>query len=81
MVELLYELWQLFGTRDDVGEENEKGLEARDPLFKVELFLEAPNLKMLLADVEVDMAENIAVLGALKMIPFRMFSLSVLSDK
>ena len=71
MVELLYELWQLFGTRDGVGEENEKGLEARDPLFKVELFFEAPNLNMLPSDLEVDMAEDIAVSGALKKISFR----------
>ena len=81
MVELLYELWQLFGTRDGVDEENEKGLEARDPLFKLELFFEAPNLKMLPADVKVDMAEDNAVSSVLKKIPFRVFSLLVLSDE
>ena len=69
------------GIRDSVGEEKEKRLEARDPSFKVELFSEAPNLKMLPADVEVDTAEDIAVSGVLNKIPFRLFSLSVLSDK
>lgn len=68
-------------TREGIDEENEKGLEARDPLFKVELLFEAPNLKMLPADDEVDTAEDTAASGVLKEIPFRVFSLSVLSDK
>lgn len=69
------------GKRDGVGEEKEKGIKAREPLFEVELFFDAPKLKILPADVEVDTAEDVAVSGVLKKIPFEVFCLSVLSGK
>lgn len=66
-------------TRGGMGEEVEVGLEAGDPLFKLELLACRENI--LAVDNNVDEVEGSSVSGVLAMIPdFGIVPLSALSD-
>lgn len=67
-------------NRGGLGEENEQGVEARDPLLRLELLVVMPNENMPVVDDEVDTAEGVVSDDLRKIPPFEPFLLSALSD-